>query len=160
LASRLWGGVTERLPLKFAALFFALLLWVIVSAEEPTDEWVAVRSIVTVDSTFALADSVPRVQAQVVGRGRELLKLYTTAPEVRRAAPVEGDSVVTLELRPSDVDLPPGVDAHVRDVRPRLLRLHVRRLVGRTAHARDSLETNISTGAVRSERKHPAGASR
>ncbi|HXY32480.1 MAG TPA: hypothetical protein VEI06_17385 [Gemmatimonadaceae bacterium] len=122
----LGGAFTEHLPLKFAALFFSLLLWLVVSAEEPTDEWVGVRTSLVLDSGVVLLDSVPRVQALVVGKASELLKLYSALPELRRTPANLADTMVVVELRAADVDLPAGVDARVRDVRPHVLRLHTK----------------------------------
>jgi hypothetical protein len=46
---------------------------------------------------------------------------------------------LTIELRPSDVDLPPGVEAVVRDVRPRQVTLHFAARVARTLPVRSEL---------------------
>ena len=47
---RVSAAATERLPLKGTALLFALVLWLIVTAEEPADELVRVRLALTADS--------------------------------------------------------------------------------------------------------------
>ena len=41
---RLKSLVTENLPVKFSALFFAVVLWVIVRSEEPSEAWIDVHS--------------------------------------------------------------------------------------------------------------------
>ena len=146
LEQRLASVAMARLPLKLAALFFALVLWLAVSAEEPTEEWVDVRVALIHDSNATLLDSAPPVQALVVGRGRDLLKLYTTLPVLRRS--IEGDTSgrFTLTLRPTDVDLPSNVDARVRDVRPAVINLHVRVTESRRVPARSALEVVADTG--------------
>jgi hypothetical protein len=120
---RFIGSFTERLPAKLAALFLSLVLWLMVGAEEPTDEWVDVRLALVMDSTVALRDSAPRVQALVVGRARELLKLYTELPVLRRVIPANTADDVTLELHPEDVILPGNVSAKVANINPRTLQL-------------------------------------
>jgi hypothetical protein len=124
----LHGVVAERLALKAAALFFALVLWVVVSAEEPTDEVVPVRFAPVVDSGVVIVGPLPPLRALVLGRGRELLKLYTAPPVIVRHIQGRTEQAVTLDLGPADVDLPAGVNAVVRDVRPRRVTLQLRRI--------------------------------
>jgi hypothetical protein len=118
------AAATERLPYKAAALFLALVLWLVVSAEEQTEDLVPVRLALMLDSSLTLEGQRPTVRALVVGRGRELLKLYANPPVVRRALPADSPDSVQFELRPVDVDLPSEVDARVRDVQPRTIALH------------------------------------
>ncbi|MGH7633201.1 MAG: hypothetical protein ACRENC_05690, partial [Gemmatimonadaceae bacterium] len=54
---RLTSAVTEHLPVKFSALFFAVVLWVIVRSEEPSEAWIDVHLALSMDSTVALAHS-------------------------------------------------------------------------------------------------------
>jgi len=118
----------ERLALKAAAIFFALVLWMVVSAEEPTDEVIPIRFAPVVDSGVVIVGPLPTVRALVLGRGRELLKLYTAAPVIVRHIQGSENETVSLELGPADVDLPAGVNAVVRDVRPRHVTLRLRRI--------------------------------
>jgi hypothetical protein len=123
----LHSAFVERLALKAAALFFALVLWAVVSAEEPTEEIIPIRFAPVVDSGVVITGPLPAVRALVLGRGRELLKLYNASPViVRRVRSSSGE--VSLELGPADVDLPAGVSAVVRDVRPRTVTLQLRRV--------------------------------
>lgn len=138
--------VALRFPLKLAALFFALVLWLAVSAEEPTEEWVDVRVALVHDSSVTLVDSVPPVQALVVGRGRDLLKLYTTLPVLRRVIDADTATRLTLSLRPGDVDLPSNVDARVRDVRPSAMSHRVRITESRRVPVRSAIELTPDSG--------------
>lgn len=134
------AALTERLPLKLAALFFAIVLWLVVSAEEPTEEVIVVRFTPALDSGVVLVGELPTVRALVLGSGRELLKLYNAPPVIVRRIAGGGaarDSM-RVELGPADVDLPAGVNAVVRDVRPRVVTLHVERAA--RAVADDSAE--------------------
>ena len=113
------AAFTERLAYKGAALFFALVLWLVVSAEEPSEELVPVRLETAHDSARVLIAGRPVIRALVAGRARDLIKLYDTPPIVRRRiAPADPDTVA-VALTPDDVFVPPDVEAIVRDVQPR-----------------------------------------
>jgi len=113
------AAFTERLGYKAAALFFALVLWLVVSAEEPSEELVPVRLEADFDSSRSLAAAPPVIRALVAGRARDLIKLYDTPPVVRRTITDDEPDSVAVELTPADVYVPPDVDAIVRDVQPR-----------------------------------------
>lgn len=119
---------TERLGYKAAALFFAIVLWFIVSAEEPAEDWVAVRFAPALDRSLDMVSAPPAIRARVTGRGRELLKLYAAEPIVRRSFGADVPDTVRVELRPSDVDVPAGVVAVVRELRPRAFHVVFRRV--------------------------------
>lgn len=128
LHRRLAAAATERLALKAAALFFACVLWLVVSAEEPTEQVVQVLVYPRLDSTLALVGRRPTVRALVVGRARELIKLAGESPVVRPVLEVaRGDSVV-LTIRPEDVELPADAQLLVREVRPRTVAVRVTRV--------------------------------
>lgn len=124
---RVRDALSDHLPLKLAAVFFALVLWLVVSAEEPTEEVVSVRFDPALDSGVVLDGGAPVVRALVLGRGRELLKLYNAVPVIHRRVRSGLHDSVRVELGPADVDLPAGVSAVVRDVRPRIVTLRVHR---------------------------------
>jgi hypothetical protein len=115
------AALTERLGYKAAALFFAVVLWLVVSAEEPSEELVPVRLDASFDSARILTSSRPVIRALVAGRARDLIKLYDTPPVVRRVVTDDAPDSVAVDLRPVDVYIPPDVDAVVRDVQPRSL---------------------------------------
>jgi hypothetical protein len=125
LRRQLKSLVTENLPVKFSALFFAVVLWVIVRSEEPSEAWIDVHLALRLDSTVTMASEPPGVQALVSGRGRELLKLYSAWPELRRTIGVD-DSV--FAVHPSDVFTSNEADVKVLDVRPHMVRLPLARV--------------------------------
>lgn len=108
----------ERLAYKGAALFFAIVLWLVVSAEEPSEQIVAVRVEISHDSARTMTSETPVVRALVVGRARELLKLYSDPLVIRRLVGPDAPDTVRLTLRPQDVHVPAGLDVVVRDLRP------------------------------------------
>jgi hypothetical protein len=119
LRRRIRAAFTERLGYKAAALFFALVLWLIVRFEEPSEELVPVQLVTVFDSGRTLVGSRPQLRALVVGRARDLIKLYDAPPTIRRVITEDSPDTVRLELRPADVLLRPGTEALVRDVQPR-----------------------------------------
>ena len=122
------SAMTEHLPVKFSALFFAVVLWVVVRSEEPSEAWIDVHLALALDSNVTLVAAPPNVQALVSGRGRELLKLYSAWPEIRRS--VGADDTV-FAVHPSDVNTPNEADVKVLDVRPHLVRLPLVRVAAR-----------------------------
>jgi hypothetical protein len=120
LKRQLASLVTEHLPVKFSALFLAVVVWVVVRSEEPSEAWIDVHLALTLDSSVTMASQPPPVQALVSGRGRELLKLYSAWPEIRRSVGVD-DTV--FAVHPADVFTSNEADVKVLDVRPHLVRL-------------------------------------
>ena len=104
---RLKGALTERLGYKAAALFFALVLWFVVSAEEPSEQLIPVRLDASYDSGRILTGPRPVIRALVAGRARDLIKLYHTPPVVRRMVTDDAPDSVAMDLRPLDVYIPP-----------------------------------------------------
>jgi hypothetical protein len=115
------AALTERLGYKAAALFFAIVLWLVVSAEEPSEEVVPVRLEASFDSARMLTSTRPVIRALVAGRARDLIKLYDQPPVVRRVVTDDAPDSVAVDLHPADVYIPPDVDAVVRDVQPRAI---------------------------------------
>ena len=125
---RLRAMVTERLGYKAAALFFALVLWLVVSTEEPAEQLVPVRLTLELDPSIELAGERPQLRALVAGRGRTLLSLFDTPPVIRRTFGAGTPDSARILVRPTDVELPPEIEATVRDVQPRTLLLRFRRV--------------------------------
>jgi YbbR domain-containing protein len=115
------AALTERLGYKAAALFFAVVLWLVVSAEEPSEEVVPVKLEASFDTARVLTSTRPELRALVAGRARDLIKLYEKPPVVRRAVTDDAPDSVAVDLKPADVYIPPDVDAVVRDIQPRTL---------------------------------------
>ncbi len=111
----------SRLGLKVIAVLIAVLLWVIVSARQPTRGYVRVVVEPELDSSLALLEQPPELRALVSGRAVDIVKLRTPPPVVHRI--LDGDVPDTLELdiAASDVRLPPELAGQVQvlDVNPR-----------------------------------------
>jgi YbbR domain-containing protein len=124
LQDRIAAAFTDRLVLKIAAVFLAVVLWLVVNAKEPQLELVGVRFFPGLqDSSLVLKEPLPQIQAIVAGSPKQLIKLSSTPPTIRRQITADAPDTLVLDLRPEDVVLPAGVDAVVRDVQPRQLTL-------------------------------------
>ena len=117
------AALGKDLPLKAMAVFLAVVLWFVVNAKEPQLELVPVRFTPMLDSSLVLREAPPTLQAIVAGSPKELIKLNSNPPIVRRQITADSPDTVVLDLRPDDVTLPEGVDAVVRDVQPRSVTL-------------------------------------
>lgn len=127
--SRIVAAFTERLPTKLAALVLAVLLWAIVRGEEPSEVVMSVAFQPIVDPTLSLTSGAPdSVQIVVTGRTRELLKLRTQPPVVRRRFDEGTATRLRVTLQPADVELPIGVEARVRELRPSTFTLRFRQV--------------------------------
>lgn len=122
------------------------MLWLAVSAEEPTDEWVPVQIELTADSNVSLREPIPPVRAFVIGRGRELLKLYVAEPTVHRTINGDVPDSLTIDLQPNDVNLPAWVNARVGEVEPRAITLHFTVTATRRVPVRSALQVRPDSG--------------
>jgi hypothetical protein len=146
------GALLDRLPLKAVALFFAFVLWLAVSADEPGEQTMAVRLALRVDSTVALRGARPSVSATVTGRRRDLRKLDGGDLVLRRTITAAAADSVRLVLRPADVELPSGLegDLRVRDVQPRVLMLRFARLTLPSVGSRETASAPLAAASTRS----------
>lgn len=125
--NKIRGAITERWPAKITALALAILLWVVVQLQAPAESWVDVRVELVLDSGYTAADTLPHVHALVAGSGRDLIELSASPPVAHIEAADAGGGLAVIAFATSDVELPPGIDARVRDVRPRVIRVRLRR---------------------------------
>lgn len=117
------AALAKDLPLKAMAVFLAIVLWFVVNAKEPQAVLVAVRFTPVLDSSLVLREPPPQLQAIIAGSPKELIKLNSNPPVVRRQITADSPDTVVIDLRPDDVTLPDGVDAVVREVSPRSVTL-------------------------------------
>jgi YbbR domain-containing protein len=142
---RLRAAVTERVGLKVTAIFFASLLWFMLSAEEPTEELRTVRLSLVTDTLVELTSPLPTVRALVAGPRRELLRLDANPPVVRRVIDPNVAQNDTLEIRAADVDVG-AADVRVRDVQPRQIVLQFRVSAERTVPIASRVSATPDTG--------------
>jgi hypothetical protein len=132
---RLRDITTERLGLNAIALVFALLLWIVVSARQPTEGYVGVRVAPTLDSSLTLIGSPPEVQVLVSGRAADLVKLYATPLVLRRTISGDVPDTLMLDVSAADVHVPAELSeaVHVLDVQPRVVMLRFAKVRNRAS---------------------------
>jgi YbbR domain-containing protein len=139
---------TERLSVKATALFLSFVLWMVVAGEEPSQEAVDVTLDLALDSSLVLTSGRPAVRAQVIGSARELYKLFSQRPTIRRSFAGDVADSVIVQLSPSDVQLPPGIDARVTAVEPQTFTLHFDSLLQRRMPVRSALRLTDAKGRI------------
>ena len=135
---------TQHLALKGTALLVTLVLWFVVKVKEPQVELVSVRFTPQLDSTLVMRDPMPELQAIVAGSPKELIKLTSNPPAIRRPIGADSPDTVVVDLRPDDVTLPDGVDAVVRDLYPRSVTLRFERMTSRKVPVRSALSVSAT----------------
>lgn len=122
---RLRSAFTQRLGLKATAIVLAVLLRIIVSARQPTEGHVRVVVIPVLDSSLVLLDAPSPLEALVVGRAVDIVKLYANPPAVHRRIDGDAPDTLVLDVTPADVRLPAEFTNEVRilDVQPRSVTL-------------------------------------
>jgi hypothetical protein len=140
------AAFTEHLPLKLVAIFFSFVVWLVVSGERPTEMVVPVRVEIGVDTAVTLRGSTPEVRALVVGRGRDLMKLWDTPPTISQRLGSDVPDSLAIMLEVNNVELPPGVAGIVRDVSPRSLRLRFDVQTKRFVPVRSALRIRADSG--------------
>ena len=143
---RVASAFTEHLPLKLVAIFFSFVVWLVVSGERPTEMVVPVRVEIGVDTSVTLRGPTPEVRALVVGRGRDLMKLWDTPPTIAQRLGSDVPDSLAIMLEVNNVELPPGVVGIVRDVQPRSLRLRFDVQTKRFVPVRSALRVHADSG--------------
>src|SRR5260370_14463803 len=113
--------ITRNWPIKGAALFLALMLYVAVQLQQPVRPSSDVDVKVQLPPGRALVHKPPRVRVQISGKGSQILKLRSLAGDITRRVP---DTLTAttwpIHLDPTEVELalPKGADVRVLDIRP------------------------------------------
>lgn len=141
------GAFTQRIGLKLTAVALAIVVWFIVSAKEPTMQWVSVRFQPELDSTLVLRGQPPDIRVLVAGEPSMVLQLSGRPPVIRRQLNADTPDTVVVDLSPTDVELPEGIaDAIVvRDIQPRSITLRFEPTWMRRVAVRPVVEVNGDT---------------
>src|SRR5206468_1709497 len=121
MKSSLLQLITRNWPIKGAALFLALMLYVAVQLQQPVTTSFDVTLNIQLPRGRTLLHPPPKVRVQISGKGSQILKLRSLAGDITRRVP---DTLTTptwsIHLDPSDVELalPKGADVRVMEVRP------------------------------------------
>ena len=112
--------ITRNWPVKLAALFFALMLYVAVAAQQPITQSFALQLEVVAPPGRAIRQDPTEIWVLLSGRGGELLKVRSLPRVITKTVPdTFSGSRWHVRLQPSDVPLPKGVDVQVADLAPR-----------------------------------------
>jgi hypothetical protein len=107
-------------PIKLAAIFFAVMLYVAVAAQQPLTQTFALRLAVAVPPGRTIKQQPAGVAVLISARGGEIMKLRSVPRIIHKSIPDTFSSAVWhLHLQPSDVELPKGIDVQVVDITPR-----------------------------------------
>jgi YbbR domain-containing protein len=110
--------IVRNWPIKLAAMFFALMLYVAVAAQQPLSQTFAIRLLVTVPPGRFIRQQPSGLSVVITGKGSEILKLRSFPRSIHKVVPdTFSASVWHVQLQPSDIELPKGIDLQV-DVRP------------------------------------------
>ena len=121
MRSNLLQAITRNWPIKGAALFLALMLYVAVQLQQPVTTSFDVTLNVQLPRGRALVHKPPKVRVQISGKGSQILKLRSLAGDITRRVPdTLTASTWSIHLDPSEVELalPKGADVRVMEVRP------------------------------------------
>lgn len=128
------GTLTGNWQLKLAALALAILLWVVVSAEQITSQWLPVRvELADRDPTYLVTGGPYPAQVEVrfAGPGRELWELALERPVVVLPLRDIRDESQVFVLDPRMVRVPSGLSVAAQDVRPSSVRVQFQRVLSR-----------------------------
>jgi len=107
-------------PIKLAAMFFAIMLYVAVAAQQPLTENFDLQLVVTVPPGRTVQRPPPAVTVAISGKGTEIIKLRSFPRVIRKIIPdTFSASVWRIHLQPSDVEIPKGTDVQVAAITPR-----------------------------------------
>src|SRR6058998_2148825 len=112
--------ITRNWPIKGAALFLALMLYVAVQLQQPVTTSFDVALNLQLPPGRALLHKPPKVRVQISGKGSQILKLRSLEGDITRRVP---DTLTaptwTIHLDPTEVELalPKGADVRVMETR-------------------------------------------
>src|SRR5438477_9556319 len=107
-------------PIKLAALFFAIMLYVAVAAQQPLSQSFAMRLVIATPPGRTVRQQPTGVTVVIAGKGSEILKLRSFPRVIRKVIPdTFSASLCRIQLQAADVELPKGMDGQVGDIRPR-----------------------------------------
>lgn len=141
--------LTENWQLKLLALALAVLLWVVVSAEQITSQWIPVPlQIEENDPDFELtsSESFEDVAVRFTGSGRDLMELAIRKPPLVLSIDRVQSTTQEFRLDPGMVQVPTQLGVNAQEVRAPLVRLSFRRLAARTLTVRPTVDLEVESG--------------
>jgi len=114
--------LTRNWPIKGAAIFLSLMLYVAVQLQQPVTTDFDLGLNLQLPPGRTLQQKLPKIRAQISGKGSQVLRLRSLRGDVTRRMPdTLSTATWTIRLEPSEVEaqLPKGADVRVLDIRPR-----------------------------------------
>src|SRR2546427_9390003 len=106
-------------PIKLAALFFAIMLYVAVAAQQPLSQSFAMRLAIGIPPGRTVRQQPAGVTVVIAGTGSEILKLRSFPRVIRKVIPdTFSTSLWRIRLETPDVELPKGAGVQGGDIRP------------------------------------------
>src|SRR2546428_9152480 len=106
-------------PIKLAALFFAIMLYVAVAAQQPLTQSFALRLAIGIPPGRTVRQQPAGVTVVIAGTGSEILKLRSFPRVIRKAIPdTFSASLWRIRLEATDGELPQGNGEPDKDIRP------------------------------------------
>src|SRR4029077_10582544 len=103
--------VVRNWPIKLAAGFFAVMLYIAVAAQRPVWQSLPMRLAVTVPPGRTVRQQPAGVTVVLSGKGSEILKLRSFPRAIRKTIPdTFSASSWRAGLRPADTQPPKGID--------------------------------------------------
>lgn len=146
MAFDLKRALVNNWPMKVTALAAATVLWAAVAATEPTTQQVPIVLTVEPPPGRTLTREPPEVHAVFTGPAREIFKLYSTPPAIRKVIPNVAAASYTLELSTQDLAFAADGAASVQDVRPRVVEIYLDSVAERVVPVRSRVTVVPDSG--------------
>ena len=119
MRAKLLQLIARNWPIKLAALFMSLMLYVAVQLQQPVTGSFPIKLNVLVPPGRTLQHKPPTVWVEISGKGSQLLKMRSLPSTITRVVPdTLSGATWTIRLEPTDLELPKGADVHVVEMRP------------------------------------------
>lgn len=139
---------TDNWQLKLLALALAVLLWVVVSAEQVTSHWIPVPlQVEENDPEFELVSPLEfdEVPVRFSGSGRDLMELAIRKPPIVLSLDRVQGAAQEFRLEPGMVRIPNQLAVTAQEVRSPVLRLNFRRLATRALPVSPTVDRDVAT---------------
>src|SRR3989442_1065598 len=111
-------------PIKLAALFFAIMLYVAVAAQQPLSQSFAMRLVIAIPPGRTVRQQPTGVTVVIAGKGSEILKLRSFPRVIRKVIPdTFSTSLWRIQLPAADLELPQGVRVTKAAIWPRAIEI-------------------------------------
>src|SRR2546429_6429814 len=102
--------IVRNWPIQVAAVFFAIMLYVAVAAQQPLSQIFAMRLAIGIPPGRTVRQQTAGVTVVIAGKGSEILKLRSFPRVIRKVIPdTFSASLCRIHLQAAHVDPPNGV---------------------------------------------------